>query len=53
VTRGFVVHGSDGLDEITTTRLEGELGWSAAMRSPFKRHVEKLIEAERKKSAKR
>jgi anti-sigma factor RsiW len=30
--------------------LEGELGWSAAMRSPFKRHVEKLIEAERKKA---
>ena len=33
--------------------LEGELGWSAAMRSPFKRYVEKLIEAERKKAAKR
>jgi anti-sigma factor RsiW len=33
--------------------LEGELGWSAAMRSPFRRYVEKLIEAERKKAAKR
>jgi endonuclease YncB( thermonuclease family) len=28
-----------------------ELGWAAAMRSPFKRYVEKLIEAERKKRA--
>ena len=27
--------------------LDEELGWAAAMRSPFKRHVEKLIEAER------
>ena len=33
--------------------LDEELGWAAAMRSPFKRHVEKLIEAERKKAAKR
>ncbi|MGO9254990.1 MAG: zf-HC2 domain-containing protein [Bryobacteraceae bacterium] len=28
--------------------LEGELGWAAAMRSPFRRYVEKLIEEERK-----
>jgi len=34
-------------------RLEGELGWSAAMRSPFRRKVEKMIEEERKKAAKR
>jgi hypothetical protein len=33
--------------------LEEQLGWAAAMRSPFKRHVEKLIETERKKAAKR
>lgn len=33
--------------------LEEQLGWAAAMRSPFKRYVEKLIEAERKKAAKR
>jgi hypothetical protein len=33
--------------------LDEELGWAAAMRSPFRRHVEKLIEAERKKAAKR
>ena len=33
--------------------LDEELGWAAAMRSPFKRHVERLIEAERKKAAKR
>jgi hypothetical protein len=33
--------------------LDEELGWAAAMRSPFKRYVEKLIEAERKKAAKR
>ena len=33
--------------------LDGELGWAAAMRSPFKRYVEKLIDAERKKAAKR
>jgi anti-sigma factor RsiW len=30
--------------------LDEELGWAAAMRSPFKRYVEKLIEAERKKA---
>jgi anti-sigma factor RsiW len=33
--------------------LEGDLAWAAAMRSPFRRYVEKLIEAERKKAAKR
>jgi hypothetical protein len=34
--------------------LDEELGWAAAaMRSPFRRYVEKLIEAERKKAAKR
>ena len=33
--------------------LEGDLAWAAAMRSPFRRHVEKLIDAERKKAAKR
>ena len=33
--------------------LEEQLGRAAAMRSPFKRYVEKLIEAERKKAAKR
>jgi anti-sigma factor RsiW len=33
--------------------LEGELRWAAAMRSPFRRYVEKLVEAERKKAAKR
>ena len=33
--------------------LDEELGWAAAMRSPFKRYVEKLIDAERKKAAKR
>lgn len=33
--------------------LEEQLGWASAMRSPFKRYVEKLIEAERKKAAKR
>jgi hypothetical protein len=33
--------------------LEEQVGWAAAMRSPFKRYVEKLIEAERKKAAKR
>ena len=31
----------------------GPPGWAAAMRSPFKRYVEKPIEAERKKAAKR
>ena len=31
--------------------LEGELGWSAAMRSPFRRKVEKMIEDERRKRA--
>ena len=30
--------------------LEEQLGRAAAMRSPFKRYVEKLIEAERKKA---
>ena len=30
--------------------LEEQLGWAAAMRSPFKRYVEKLIEAEGKKA---
>ena len=30
--------------------LEEQLGWAAALRSPFKRYVEKLIEAERKKA---
>jgi anti-sigma factor RsiW len=33
--------------------LEEQLGWAAALRSPFKRYVEKLIDAERKKAAKR
>jgi anti-sigma factor RsiW len=33
--------------------LEEQLGWAAAMRCPFKRYVEKLIDAERKKAAKR
>ena len=33
--------------------LEEQLGWMAAMRSPFRRKVEKMIEAERKKAAKR
>ena len=33
--------------------LDEELGWAAAMRSPFRRYVEKLIEVERKKAAKR
>ena len=33
--------------------LNDDLGWAAAMRSPFKRYVEKLIKAERKKAAKR
>ena len=33
--------------------LDEELGWAAAMRSPFKRYVEELIEAERKEAAKR
>ena len=33
--------------------LEEQLGWMAAMRSPFRRYVEKLIEAEGKKAAKR
>jgi hypothetical protein len=33
--------------------LEEQLGWAAAMRSPFRRQVEKLIEAQRKKAAKR
>ena len=33
--------------------LEEQVGWAAAMRSPFKRYVEKLIEAERKRAAKR
>lgn len=29
--------------------LEEQLGWASAMRSPFRRQVEKLIETERKK----
>jgi hypothetical protein len=33
--------------------LDEELGSAAAMRSPFRRYVERLIEAERKKAAKR
>ncbi len=33
--------------------LEGELGWSAAMRSPFMAKVRNSIEVERKKAAKR
>jgi anti-sigma factor RsiW len=33
--------------------LEEQLGWAAAMRSPFKRKVEKMIEDERRKRAKR
>src|ERR1035438_2466238 len=32
--------------------LEGELGWAAAMRSPFMTKLRNLIEVERKKSAK-
>jgi len=31
--------------------LDEELGWAAAMRSPFRSYVEKLIKAERKKTA--
>jgi anti-sigma factor RsiW len=31
--------------------LDEELGWAAAMRSPFRRKVEKMIEEERKKRA--
>ncbi len=31
--------------------LEEQLGWVAAMRSPFRRKVEKMIEEERKKRA--
>jgi hypothetical protein len=33
--------------------LEEQLGWAAAMRSPFRRKVERMIEEERKKAAKR
>ena len=33
--------------------LEGELGWAAAMRSPFMAKVRNSIEVERKKAAKR
>jgi anti-sigma factor RsiW len=33
--------------------LEEQLGWAAAMRSPFRRKVEKMIDAKRKKTAKR
>jgi len=33
--------------------LEEQLGWAAAMRSPFRRKVEKMIEEERRKAAKR
>ena len=33
--------------------LEGELGWSAAMRSPFMAKVQEMIDAKRKKAAKR
>jgi anti-sigma factor RsiW len=33
--------------------LDEELAWASAMRSPFRRYVEKLIKAERKKAAKR
>lgn len=33
--------------------LEEQVGWAAAMRSPFRRYVEKLIEAERKRAGKR
>lgn len=32
--------------------LEEQIGWVSAMRSPFRKYVEKLIEAERKKPAK-
>ena len=32
--------------------LEEQLGWAAAMRSPFRRKVEKMIEEERKKRRK-
>jgi anti-sigma factor RsiW len=31
--------------------LEEQLGWAAAMRSPFRRRVEKMIEEERKRRA--
>jgi anti-sigma factor RsiW len=31
--------------------LEEQLGWAAAMRSPFRRKVEKMIEDERRKKA--
>lgn len=31
--------------------LEEQVGWAAAMRSPFRRRVEKMIEEERKKRA--
>ena len=31
--------------------LDEELGWAAAMRSPFRREVEKMIEDERRKRA--
>jgi anti-sigma factor RsiW len=31
--------------------LEEQLGWAAAMRSPFRRKVEKMIQEERKKRA--
>ena len=31
--------------------LEEQLGWAAAMRSPFRRMVEKMIKEERKKRA--
>jgi anti-sigma factor RsiW len=31
--------------------LQEQLGWMAAMRSPFRRKVEKMIEEERKKRA--
>jgi hypothetical protein len=33
--------------------LEEQVGWAAAMRSPFRRKVEKMIEEERRKAAKR
>jgi hypothetical protein len=33
--------------------LHEELGWASAMRSPFRRYVEELIKAERRKAAKR
>lgn len=32
--------------------LEEQLGWAAAMRSPFRKYVKKLIEDERKKATK-